>query len=65
MLSYLFFNLVFSVAGSLHDLPEIDELLVLNASIVVVIDSVKEFICGDFAKVLRPVLDSLVLLDCL
>ena len=52
------------MAGSLNDLPELDELLQRDLTIVVDVDGVKKFAGGDFAESALPVVESLGLIDC-
>ena len=62
MITYLFFDLVFTVSSSFNDLPEVNELVILNAPVMVVVDRIKEFLRRDLAKILAPMLHGLVLL---
>ena len=50
--SYLFLNLVFSVPGCFYDLPEIDKLIELYSSIVIIVYRIEELGRLEFAKVL-------------
>lgn len=44
-------------------LPEREKLLVIDYAIMVDIDSVEEFNCRNLAKLVLPVLNSLILID--
>ena len=53
------------MSSSLDDLPEINELIVLDLAIVVIVNSVEELLCRNFTKEkLRPMLHCFILIDC-
>jgi hypothetical protein len=56
---YLFLR----VACALDDLPEVEELVVLDLAVVVVVNGIEELLGRDFSKILRPMLYRLVLLN--
>jgi hypothetical protein len=49
-LAYLFLDLIFGVAGAFNDSPEVNELIVLDLSIMIVVNSIEEFLCRNFAE---------------
>jgi hypothetical protein len=56
-------DLLLSVVRSLDYFPKVYELVVLDRSIVVIVDSVKKFLGADPAESLVPVVDGFLLLD--
>ena len=61
---YLFLNVLLCVAGAFDNLPEFNELLVLNLPVGVEIDCIEKLIGRDLAKAyFGPVLLSFIAVD--
>jgi hypothetical protein len=61
---YFFFYLILCMSSSFNNCPEINELMVLDLSIMIVVNSVEELLSRNFAeKKFRPMLYSLIFIN--
>ncbi len=63
LIAYLFRDFFFIMSGPLHDFPEVKEFFVLNTSVMVIVNCIKEFVCRNLPKTFGPMLHCLVFFD--
>ena len=62
--TYFFLDFLFSVSCSLDNLPEVHKFIILDLSIVIVVDCVEKFLSRDFSKIFRPMFNCFIFLNC-
>ena len=59
--TYLFFDVFFLMTGSFDNFPEIHELIELNLTVVIVVDSIEKLLCRYLAEECSwPMLNSFI-----
>lgn len=62
--TYLFFNFIFGVSRTFNNTPEVNELIILDLTIVIVVNSVEELLRRNLSeKKLRPMLHCFILIN--